>query len=69
MDFKYLKTISTSHVSLYFGVFGLTLNVPFKNLVIIGSFPMESSDIKEIADLWVFSDPYDAPNFNWGGRG
>lgn len=37
-DFKYIRTLLTSHVNLYLGKFGLKLNKPFKNLESNGEF-------------------------------
>lgn len=61
MVFKYDNTLSTFQVCTYFGLTGLILNTPFKNLETNGSLPISSFDIKDKAERWVFNVPYEAP--------
>lgn len=52
----------TSQVLSYFGLTGLSMNTPLKNLEIFLSCPILPPLINEIADLIEFNDPYAAPS-------
>jgi len=48
-------------VNVYLGCAGFSLKTPFKKRVTSLSSPILFFEIREIADLWEFSVPYDAP--------